>query len=375
MSSAHGHRPCAVDLFAGAGGLSHGFAMAGFHVAAAVEIHPDPASTCQRNHPETRVLVGDVTTMAPELILEAAGHSIGRPTRRGELDVMIGGPPCQGFSFAGEKNTGDPRNRLIGEFINLCGVLRPRIAVMENVPGLAQMKRYRGWMVDQIVKSFRDVGYDTVEWAILAAEDYGVPQQRRRLFFVAAREATTFSWPEPTHGPRPGCEPFVTVLDAIGDLDFLEAGESADDYRLAATTDYQREMRRGSRRLHNHQATRHSSRVMERFAFIPEGRGAEAIPLEMRTKKDGLLRLSRGGLSRAIVSAPEDLIHYRSHRIPTVRETARLQSFPDSFVFLGQRTSGNRNRRVRYCSQTQQVGNAVPPRLARAVAQAVAGVL
>ena len=371
--------PAVVDLFAGAGGLSYGLSMAGLHVAGAVEVHPHAALTFQRNHPGSPILVKDIAAVTAPELKAIAESSSGRAKRRGRLDCVVGGPPCQGFSFAGHKKRSDARNSLPFEFVRLVRQLQPSLFVLENVYGL--VKLYKGEVFRELLGELQAIPGYQVSHEVLAAEEYGVPSMRRRVLVVGTKRGSAFQFPEPTHSGPGGSEqqllaegrlPWVTASEALSDLDFLtEPGSSAERYELPPQNEYQRWARGGSTHPHNHESTAHSERVRSVFSRIPPGSGPEALPPDLRSKKDGLLRMHPDRLCRAILSAPEDLIHYSQDRIPTVREQARLQSFPDAFVFMGQRTSGNQNRRNGYCSQTQQVGNSVPPLLAYALGRAI----
>lgn len=372
-SHTYSHRaPVVVDLFAGAGGLSYGLAMAGFRPLAAVEHHPHAALTYQRNHPGSVALVSGVQDVTAESLLGIASSMVGKDIAEGGLDLLVGGPPCQGFSTAGEKQIDDPRNDLFRHFVRLIGATRPTMFMFENVNGLVSM--YGGKAFKRVLDELKTIPGYKLSHAVLNAEEFGVPSLRRRVFIVGTLRGSEFMFPNPTHGHLDDglfdnqlCSP-VTVAEAIGDLDFLsEPGEASWSYRIPAISAFQQWARQGSGSLYNHESTKHSERVMQAFSHVPIGGGAGHIPEEIRSKKDGLLRLDPEGVSRAILSAPEDLIHFSRNRIPTVREQARLQSFPDCFVFMGQRTSGNQNRKSGYCSQTQQVGNAVPPLLAYAL--------
>lgn len=382
-----------VDLFAGAGGLTEGFREAGIRTLVANELHQDASLTFRRNHPNTDLVTRDVHELSGDEVLGRANEILGTKFKRGDLDILAGGPPCQGFSFAGLKQQDDPRNQLVWQQLRLVEQLNPKFVVIENVEGM--LKLYGGTLPFMVKSELEKLGY-TVDFRVLYAAHYGVPQMRKRLFFIANRLGVRNVFPQMTHsdsGNDYGGEakyrhsaslfdvidepdvtnllPFVTVGDAISDLDFIEAGEYSNEYKLGPQTQFQRELRRTSSVLYNHLASKHNSRTIEYFSHMVPGGGVETIPLELRTKKVGIQRWHPDRISRAVVTAFEDFVHYRSNRIPTVREVARLQTFPDSYEFLGQRTSGNLNRRLTYSSQTQQVSNAVPPRLAKAVAQAI----
>ena len=368
--------PAVLDLFAGAGGLSHGLAMAGLHPAGAVEIHPHAALTYQRNHPGSPVLVKDVRSASANELLGMVKSVSERVQRSGRIDCIVGGPPCQGFSFAGSKEQTDLRNTLPFDFVRLVQQLQPSMFVLENVYGL--VKLYKGEVFRKLMEELADLPGYRVTHEVVSAEDFGVPSMRRRVLIVGTSLKKPFAYPQPTHGPleTPSADlnllPHVTAREALSDLDFLSLpGDSGNHYEQLPTSEFQKWARQGAVRLHNHESTAHSQRVSDIFSLIPPGHGPDALPPHLRSKKDGLLRIHPDRLCRAILSAPEDLIHYNRDRIPTVREQARLQSFPDTFVFMGQRTSGNQNRKAGYCSQTQQVGNSVPPLLGFALGKAI----
>jgi DNA (cytosine-5)-methyltransferase 1 len=373
-------KPCAIDLFAGAGGLSLGLESAGFEVVAASEIHPDPIMTYKCNHPGTVMIPGDVRNISGKAILGAVGDSRW-VKKKDRIDLLAGGPPCQGFSTAGLKCVDDPRNSLIAKFISLIEEISPRHFLMENVPGLVTM--YEGSHFKMLKEMLEQTGYE-FRWAILHASDFGVPQMRRRVFVLGSRESAPPGFPKPTHVlsgnnlmrfVNEGAEPCPNVLDAIGDLPPLAPGEKKEAYEAEPFTPFQKEMREGSKSLHNHEATRHRKETIRVLSMFKEGGTQRGLPLDRVSGKPLLVkniqRWDRHSISRAITSEPTDFIHYEQDRIPTIRELARLQTFPDRYVFLGQRTAGNENRRYNYCAQSQQVGNSVPPRLARAVGKVI----
>jgi DNA (cytosine-5)-methyltransferase 1 len=371
--------PAIVDLFAGAGGLSYGLAMAGLFPAAALEVHPHAALTYQRNHGDSPILVKDARTATGNELMSLASATSPRVRRSGRIDCLVGGPPCQGFSFAGSKDRTDARNTLPLEFVRLVRQLRPSMFIFENVFGL--VKLYKGEAFSRILLELKSIPGYVISHEVVSAETYGVPSLRKRVLVVGTTRSAPFAFPEPTHSSAGTSAvklggsyrfPCVTAGEALSDLDILEKpGDAALEYSLPPGGTYQQWARRGSTELHNHESTAHSQRVVDAFAHIPPGGGPGSVPAALRSKKDGLQRIHPDRVCRAILSAPEDLVHYSRNRIPTVREQARLQSFPDSFVFLGQRTSGNQNRKAGYCSQTQQVGNSVPPLLAYALGRAV----
>jgi DNA (cytosine-5)-methyltransferase 1 len=357
----------AIDLFCGAGGLSEGFRQAGFDVLVGNDLDPLAGQTFARTHKEAIFLPGPIEEITSHRLLKAAG------VRKGELDCLIGGPPCQAFSvYNHQRGMHDPRSKLFREYLRIVEDLRPRWLVMENVTGITSIGN--GKPVKEIIASLRKLGY-TLDISILRAENYGIPQERRRIFFIANRTGERISWPVPTHGP--GLEPFVTVWDAISDLPTLANGEDPGQplpYRTAAQSDYQAALRRGSNAVHNHAAPKLSEINLKRMRYIPQGGSWRDVPVELlpegmkrarrcdHTKRYG--RLRRGGLSCTILTKCDlhwgAFIHPEQDRVLTVREAARLQSFPDWFDFSGPKTE-----------QYVQVGNAVPPILGRCVAEAI----
>lgn len=367
--------PVAIDLFAGAGGLGEGLEASGIAVAAATELHPQPALTYAFNHPDTSVIAGDIRDLDLDLMAEA----VRMRSRSEQVDVVVGGPPCQGFSTAGKKAALDPRNNLFMQFARVVEHFRPRMFLMENVPGFKKM--YDGRAYQGARDILHGLGYETVDTLIRASE-HGVPQRRLRFVMVGwlPGKAKPFTFPAATHGdgqdqpllPGLGASlaPLVTVEDAIGDLAFLEPGWEAHRHQVEAISEFQAERRDSGDLLFNHLATRHRQRALDMFVHIAEGSTISAVPEQIRSAKRTMARLHRARISNAVVAMPDDLIHYQHNRILSVREMARLQTFDDDYVFLGKRTSGFVERRVDVPQYTQ-VGNAVPVVLARVLGRAL----
>jgi DNA (cytosine-5)-methyltransferase 1 len=367
--------PTAVDLFSGAGGLAEGLLMAGIDVIASVELHPQAALTHAFNHPNTQVLVGDIRQLDLSILddrLLARGIS--------RLDLVAGGPPCQGFSSAGKKNESDPRNSLFRHYLRVVEHLRPRMLLIENVPGFKS--RYDGAIYAEATEAIRALGYDFTD-RIIRFSDFGVPQTRRRFVLVGwlPGETHDFEWPEETHEE---CEqdtllfsvhrPLVTAGEALGDLAWLEPGFEATRYQQGEfePSEFARERRARSRFLFNHLATEHREKTLELIQSIPPGGSIRDLPYaDRRTKKVTMVKLHENQIGGTVVSLPDDLLHYRQPRILTVREAARLQTFDDSYVFFGKRTSGFLDRRVDVPQYTQ-VGNAVPPLGGKALGDSIA---
>lgn len=367
----------AVDLFSGAGGFSEGLAQAGIKTLIAQELHPQPALTHIFNHPDAIGVVGDIRNLDPTLIQELLRVHHGVDS----VDLIVGGPPCQGFSTAGKKEKSDPRNTLFDNYCDIVAAIQPKILVFENVPGFKKM--YSGEMYKAAVARLYDLGYELSD-RIINALDFGVPQRRRRFIMVGVRRdlGLTFSWPDATHEnpEQPAGDLFsqplkryVSVEDAISDIAFLEPGYEAHRHQDEAISDYQK-ARRGSWYLFNHLATQHHQKAVDTFRLIAEGQTINSVPISLKSAKKTMARLHRKHISNTVLALPDDLIHYRHHRIPTVREMARLQSFDDDYVFIGKRTSGFLDRK-HDVPQYTQVGNAVTPLLARAIGRAIAKAL
>lgn len=342
-------KPKVLDLFSGCGGLSYGFIQAGYDVVAGVDHDAPSLETFKLNHPHSKALKVD-------LFEKSAIKNLTKELEGQEVDVIVGGPPCQGFSLTGPRNFDDKRNTLYLSFIKIVKELKPKAFIIENVPGLAVM--YKGKVKDEIIKRFTKLGYN-VEFKILTAADYGVPQMRRRVFFVGLKkELGTFEFPKPTHNK----DTYITTSEAINDLPGREKefGTEEDLYKKEPKTSYQAMMRKGSKKLLNHVASAHTELIKSIIAQVPDGGNYKHLPEGVggnRKFNEAWTRYNSKKPSKTIDTGHRNHFHYKYNRIPTVRENARLQSFPDSFVFVGTRTNQNR-----------QVGNAVPPLLAKAVA-------
>lgn len=355
-----------IDLFCGAGGLSEGFRQAGFHVLAGNDIEVSAGKTYEATHSEARFLSGPIQSISASDMMDAAGLV------PGELDVLIGGPPCQAYSvYNHQRGVHDERANLFREYLRLVEGLRPKWVVMENVTGITSIAN--GTLVDTIKGEFAHLGY-RVEHSILKAEEYGVPQERRRIFFIGTKTDANICFPEQTHGPD--LQPFITIWDAISDLPSVDNGEDPGIVNYASSPGgwFQFYSRGNSMNVHNHTAPNLASINLERIRHIPQGGSWRDIPFDLlpagmkrakrsdHTKRYG--RMSLEGLSCTILTKCDihwgAYIHPIQNRAITVREAARIQSFPDWFVFLGSKTD-----------QYVQVGNAVPPLLGRSVAESL----
>lgn len=341
----------AIDLFCGAGGLSKGFMDAGFSILVGVDNDQDALNTFALNHNGAVALNEDLSKQETfENIKTIAGDK--------SIDVIIAGPPCQGFSLTGPRNFDDERNKLYLAVLEMVKQYQPKAFIIENVPGMATL--YKGQIKDEILKRFNSMGYNT-DCTILKACDYGVPQMRKRLVFMGIRKDIGFPhFPEPTFGPGTP-NPYRTCREAISDLPtrLNSLGTDEDSYSGPALTDYQKQMRGSCTILHNHVATNHKEFVKQTIALVPEGGNYKNLPKGVGTSRNfhmAWTRLDGNAPARTVDTGHRNLFHYELNRIPTVRESARIQSFPDDFVFTGTRTK-----------QDRQVGNAVPPLLGYAL--------
>jgi DNA (cytosine-5)-methyltransferase 1 len=347
--------------------LSEGFRQAGFRVVAGNDIDEFAGHTFAATHHEAIFLPGRIQDVSADDLLSATCLN------RGELDCLIGGPPCQAFSvYNHQRGLHDARSTLFREYLRLVKGLFPRWVVMENVTGIRSVGNGRA--VADIIAGLAEIGYQ-VKTRVLNAEQFGVPQERRRIFFLGNRTGQPIIWPEPECGP--GLKPYVTVWNAIGDLPPLANGEDPKQplpYYSLPESKYQTALRCGAASVHNHAAPRLAEINLKRMKFIPQGGSWRDLPFELlpagmkrarrcdHTKRYG--RLRKDGLSCTVLTKCDlhwgSFIHPTQDRVLTVREAARLQSFPDWFHFAGPRTE-----------QYVQVGNAVPPFLGRCLAEAI----
>lgn len=388
----------AIDLFAGAGGFSLGFEMAGFSIPLSVEIDSWACDTLRYNHPEMTVIQNDIREF--NTLSSVKEICLYKP------DVIIGGPPCQGFSIAGpaQKDPNDPRNTLFINFAQWISFLEPKAFVMENVKGLLSRKNSENLkVIDIIINSFAEMGYFIELWVLNSAE-YGVPQIRERVFIVGNKLGNKLGVPPKTHSLNllniNSCQlsfgdidliPALKLWDAISDLPPLNAREGQEEQPLILESQnhYQHWIRNGSKIVYNHVAMEHSQRLVERFKQIKWGQSSSDVPTEYGAKR----RSGNGELSNKTydqnnrrlnpdkpahtiaASFYANFIHPFQHRNLTAREGARIQSFPDTYRFLGKKTVVShkllqRENRLseKFLCQYNQIGNAVPPLLAKAIA-------
>jgi len=331
-----------IDLFCGCGGLSQGFIDAGYEIKLGIDNWQDAINTFKYNHEKSIGIVSDLFITTP---LE-----IKKQTKINEVDVIVGGPPCQGFSIAGKRFIDDERNKLYKSFVDFVDFFKPKAFLLENVPNIISMGK--GIFRDNIVEDFERIGYK-VTYKVLMASDFGVPQNRKRAFFVGIRNGEEFIFPKPLETEK------ISSEEAISDLPDISIDDNSE-YPLPPKTEYQKIIRNGSKKLFNHQLTNHKEKTVEIISMVPDGGNYKDLPehlKEIRKVNIAWTRLNSKKPSFTIDTGHRHHFHYKYNRVPTVRESARLQSFPDNFVFLGSKTS-----------QYKQVGNAVPPILAKHLA-------
>lgn len=385
-----------LDLFAGAGGFGLGFRLASdkFKVICSLEVDKWAVETLKANNTDNhKIIQKDIREfITSEQILSACPAL---------PDVIIGGPPCQGFSNAGQKDPKDPRNSLFKNFSMWVEVLQPKVFVMENVRGLLNGKNDKGEYVIEIIKeTFKKIGYSTVIWELNAA-NYGVPQNRERVFIVGNKLGAKLSIPPITHylptekfklnGDAQFLKEAINVINAIGDLPELKAGEGVEESILETepNTDFQVYIRNGTNKLYNHVTMRHTPRLVLRYEQILKGVSIQNVPEELQVRKrngggevsniefsSNYRHLKPDMISHTIpASFYSNFVHPNQPRNITSREAARLQSFPDTYIFKGKRTQISSKllkqlgkEEENHLSQYNQIGNAVPPLLAKAVA-------
>lgn len=331
-----------IDLFCGCGGLSLGFEKAGFNILVGIDNWKDAINTFQKNHTDSKTICADLSTLDPSSVAEIISCK--------PVHAIIGGPPCQGFSIAGKRIVDDERNTLYKSFVRMVKYFKPQVFVLENVPNILTMGG--GIIKEAIINDFQDLGY-TVTTQVMTASDYGVPQNRKRAIFVGTRKEA-FVYPEPFETPK------VTAWEAISDLP-ENSIKDGDKYPVDALSDYQKLMRKDSDGVYNHETSVHNEQTTRIISMVPDGGNYKDLPAEfqeIRKVHIAWTRLNSQKPSFTIDTGHRHHFHYKFNRIPTVRESARIQSFPDDFIFYGSKTS-----------QCKQVGNAVPPLMAQAIAR------
>ncbi len=330
-----------IDLFCGIGGLSLGFEQAGFEVVSAIDLWDDAIKTYNHNRKNKVGKVISVEDFNDTILNEILANNT--------ISGVIGGPPCQGFSTVGQRNIDDPRNKLYIEFYKTVKKANPDFFLIENVKGLLTLNK--GAFVKDILDKFGHggLGYN-ISYKLINAADFGVPQNRLRVFFIGIKNKN-FIFPE-------GNSSVLTTKDAISDLNGKEG-----EYRCAPENEFQHKMRGIMERPFNHDFTSHTEQTMSIISQIPDGGNIKNLPKEfwqVRKYNKAFERMNSTKPSNTIDTGHRNYFHYSENRIPTARESARIQSFPDDFEILGTRGS-----------QYKQIGNAVPPLLAKVIADEI----
>lgn len=332
-----------IDLFCGCGGLSQGFLEAGYDVLLGIDKWQDAVSTFNFNHKNSKGIVADLLDLEPCQVSKQEGIK--------KIDVIIGGPPCQGFSIAGKRIVEDERNQLYKTFVKFVNHYKPKAFLMENVPNI--MSIGNGAIKNQIIDDFEKLGYN-VSNKILWASDYGVPQNRKRAFFIGLKNGVEFEFPKATTQKSK-----ITSEEAISDLPEFSMSDGSP-YLNDVNSKFQKNVRNGNKVVFNHQITEHKEKTINIISMVPDGGNYKDLPEELHsTRKVNIAwtRLNSKKPSFTIDTGHNHHFHYKFNRVPTARESARIQSFRDDFIFLKGKTS-----------QLKQIGNAVPPLLAKEIA-------
>ena len=336
-----------LDLFCGCGGLSLGFKRAGYEVVGGVDSNPPSIETFNAN-----IGNGEVIDLSSKEWVNIANEKFDLSS----LDVLVGGPPCQGYSLTGTRKFEDEKNQLYNSMFQAIDAFSPKVVVIENVRGMATL--YGGKAKEQVLAHFKERGYNA-KCFIFDSADYGVPQHRKRLFFIATNSERDINLPWPTNTKGN----YISCRDAISDLPSMRdtPRDNTSKYKSNPQSAFQELMREGSVLAQNHQPTIHKQFVIDTIRQVPEGGNHKDLPPgvgESRKFNEAWTRYHGDKPSRTIDTGHRNHFHYKYDRVPTVRENARLQSFPDQFVFKGTKTQ-----------QYRQVGNAVPVFLAQVLAK------
>lgn len=342
-----------MDLFAGVGGLSYGFSkLPDFNIVAANEIEKDIAAAYSLNHPEVRMINCDINDLTEERINEILDGK--------KVDIIVGGPPCQSYSTVGKRQM-DDRANLFLQYKRILQIVQPTAFVFENVVGILSMDK--GNLFKRVQEEFNSIGYD-LKYKVLNAVDYGVPQQRERVILVGFKGNNPFEYPEATHGD--GKKPFVTLEDALGDLPVIKSGGSSTEYAKDADNEFLEFVRKSGDALTEHKAPNNGAHLIRIMETLKDGQSKDDLPEEIRPKSgygNTYAKLWWEKPSTTITrnfACPSSsrCIHPRDSRAMSIREGARLQSFPDDYVFFG----SDGMKRL-------EIGNAVPPLLSSAIAK------
>ena len=348
-----------IDLFAGVGGLSYGFAHnENFEIIMANEYERDIATAYSLNHPAVKMLNCDIRDITEEQIREILGGQ--------QIDLIVGGPPCQSYSTLGKRQM-DDRAHLFEEYCRILSIVKPRAFVFENVSGLLSMQG--GRLIEVIKGEFRKLGYE-VKSKLLNAADYGVPQYRERVILVGMRGENIFAYPEATHGE--GLLPHLTVSDAFSDLPVLKSGQGSSEYATAPQNSFQEFLRKNATSLQENVAPTNGAHLIRIMEALPDGGSKDDLPEEIRPKSGYGNTYAKMWWKKPAPTVTRNFatpsssrcVHPRDSRAMTTREGARLQSFPDDYKFYGSKSMKN-----------LEIGNAVPPLLSIALAGQIEKVL
>lgn len=356
-------------MFCGVGGLTYGFANNDrFEIIAANDILPDMAKAYALNHPKVRVYNEDIKFFNLEKVKKDLNIA------EDDIDLIIGGPPCQAYSTVGKRLIDDPRGKLFQEYYRVLKEFNPKFFLFENVKGLLSMQG--GELLQTILALFQSLGY-RVKVQLLNAADYGAPQIRERVIIIGSRLKSDFTYPEPTHQDKSlsrnllnkNLKPYLTLGDAISDLPFIKTNEKSLEYSSKPNNDFQRLARKNAPlELQDHNSPNNNEKLVKIMELLPDGGSPRDLPPELRPTsgfKNTYCRLWWDRPSTTItrnLSTPSSsrCIHPKAPRPLTTREGARLQCFPDSYQFFGSRSARN-----------LQVGNAVPTVLSIALANSI----
>ena len=358
-----------IDLFAGVGGLSYGFAHdENFEIVAANEILPKMAKAYKLNHPSVKVYCKDIKKFGIEDLKKDFR------IEKGEIDLIVGGPPCQAYSTVGKRLIDDPRGKLFQEYYRVLKEINPTVFLFENVKGLLSMQG--GELLSTIISLFKSLGYK-VAYKVLNAADYGAPQIRERVIIIGTKLNTKFNYPKPTHYiPKEGqtlltndLKPYLTLSEAMSVLPFIKSGEESFEYSSEPKNDFQKLMRKNApKKLMDHNAPKNNEKLVKLMEYLPDGGTPKDLPKELRPKSGFANTYCRLWWNRPSTTITRNLstpsssrcIHPKAPRPLTTREGARIQCFPDDYIFYGSRSDKN-----------LQIGNAVPTFLSSALKDAI----
>ncbi len=353
-----------IDLFCGVGGLSYGFAKdEDFEIVAANEILPKMAKAYELNHPNVKVYCKDIASFGLSDLKKDLNIN------EGDIDLVVGGPPCQAYSTVGKRIIDDPRGKLFQEYYRVLKEINPKVFIFENVKGLLSMQG--GELLKTIISLFESLDYK-VDYKVLNAADYGAPQIRERVIIVGTKLNKNFVYPNQTH-----CDfeikdkklnPYLTLGEAIGDLPFIQSNQESFDYFLKPQNDFQRLMRKNSKKLMDHNSPKNNPTLVKIMELLPDGGTPLDLPIELRPKSGFNNTYSRLWWDRPSTTITRNLgtpsssrcVHPKAPRPLTTREGARIQCFPDDYIFFG--TRGDKNL---------QIGNAVPTFLSVALKESI----